>query len=57
MQSTALTPLGALTVDERCSLREAQHLSSVPAALVAVPETRAVGLFPPEPDLLQGRRW
>jgi hypothetical protein len=57
MQSTALTPLGALTVDERCSLREAQHLSSVPAALVAVPETRAVGLFPPEPDLLQARRW
>ena len=40
MQSTALTPLGALTVDERCSLREAQHLSNVPAARVAVSDPR-----------------
>ena len=40
MQSTALTPLDALTDDEHCSLREAQHLSSVLAALVAVPDPR-----------------
>jgi hypothetical protein len=32
MQSTALAPLGALTGDERCSLCEAQHLASLPAA-------------------------
>src|SRR5438874_11729071 len=45
MQSTALTPLGALPDDERCSLREAQHLPSLPAAWVAVPDplARSVG--------------
>src|SRR5205085_5278813 len=63
MQSTALTPLGALTDDERCSLREGQHLASLPAAPVAVPDLRgwacptcAVGLCPPQPDLAQVRR-
>jgi hypothetical protein len=40
MQSTALTPLGALTDDERCSPREVPHLASLPAALVAVPDPR-----------------
>jgi uncharacterized protein len=40
MQSTVLTPLGALTDDERCSLREAQHLAGLRAALVAVPDPR-----------------
>jgi hypothetical protein len=40
MQSTALTPLGALTDDERCSLREGQHLASLPAAPIAVPDLR-----------------
>jgi hypothetical protein len=53
MQSTALPSLGALTDEERCSLREAQHLASLPGtsssctkltAISATPRTVAIAL-------------
>jgi hypothetical protein len=54
MQSTALTPLGALTDDERCSLCEAQPLASLPAVPVVVPDPRGWAVST-KPDLMQVR--